>query len=70
MVMLRGKVFSKATAVLGILGNAIGLGLYLPAIGIFLALFSVVFLELWYILLGRRLLQLGRSIGDEATKQD
>jgi len=61
VVMLRGTIFGKATAVLGILANAIGLGLYLPAIGIFLALFSVVFLELWYILLGRRLLQLGQG---------
>jgi hypothetical protein len=59
-IMLRGKLFSKTVAVLGILANAIGLGLYLPVIGIFLALFSVVFLEIWYILLGRRLLQLGR----------
>jgi hypothetical protein len=61
VVMLRGTTFGKATAVLGILANAIGLGLYLPAIGLFLALFSVVFLELWYILLGRRLLQLGQG---------
>jgi len=61
VVMLRGTIFGKATAVLGILANAIGLGLYLPAIGLFLALFSVVFLEVWYILLGRRLLQLGQG---------
>jgi hypothetical protein len=67
-VMLRGAIFSKATAVLGILANIIGLGLYLSTIGIFLALFSVVFLELWYILLGRRLLQLGQGAVKEATK--
>jgi hypothetical protein len=67
VVMLRGAIFSKAIAYLGILANAIGLGLYLPAIGIFLALFSVVFLELWYILLGHRLLQLGQGAGTEAT---
>jgi hypothetical protein len=60
-IMLRGKLFSKTIAILGILANAIGLGLYLPVIGIFLALFSVVFLEIWYILLGRRLLQLGQG---------
>jgi len=67
VVMLRGTIFGKATAVLGILANAIGLGLYLPAIGLFLALFSVVFLEVWYILLGRRLLQLGRSTAKAVT---
>jgi hypothetical protein len=68
VVMLRSPIFGKATAYLGILANAIGLGLYLPVIGIFLALFSVVFLELWYILLGRRLLQLGQGAATEATK--
>jgi hypothetical protein len=68
-VMLRGTIFSKPIAVLGILANAIGLGLYLPSIGIFLALFSVLFLELWYILLGRRLLQLGQGASNEAMNQ-
>jgi hypothetical protein len=58
-VMFRSMIFSKAIAYLGILANAIGLGLYLPVIGLFLALFSVVFLEFWYILLARRLFQLG-----------
>jgi hypothetical protein len=68
-VMLQGTIFGKPIAVLGILANAIGLGLYLPSIGIFLALFSVVFLELWYILLGHRLLQLGQAAPNEAINQ-
>lgn len=32
-VMLRSNIFSKMTAYMGILGNAIGLGLYVPTIG-------------------------------------
>jgi hypothetical protein len=66
-VMLRSAIFGKAIAYLGILANAIGLGLYVPGIGIFLALGSVVFLEAWYILLARRLFQLGAGIANEAA---
>jgi hypothetical protein len=69
-VMLRSTIFSRATAVLGILANAVGLGLYLPTIGIFLALGSVVFLELWYILLARRLFQMGQAVSLEAASRD
>ncbi len=64
-VMLRSAIFSKTTAYLGILANAIGLGLYLPAIGVFLAVFSVVFLEIWYIVIARRLFQLGQGASKE-----
>ena len=65
LAMLRSTVFSKATAYLGFLANAIGLGLYLPSIGLFLALGSVAFLELWYILLARRFFQLGQAGSQE-----
>ena len=57
LVMLRGTMFGRAIAYLGIAANAIALGLYVPVIGVFLSVFSVLFLEAWYILLGRRLLQ-------------
>jgi hypothetical protein len=57
MVMLRGTMFGRAIAYLGIAANAIALGLYVPVVGLYLAVFSVLFLEVWYILLGRRLLQ-------------
>ena len=59
-VMLRSKIFSKKTAYLGILGNVIGFGLYMPPIGVYIAIFSVLFLEIWYILVARRLFQLAR----------
>jgi hypothetical protein len=36
------------------------LGLYVPASGVYIAILSVLFLEIWYGLVGLRLLQLGR----------
>lgn len=60
LVMLQSSIFSRATAYMGILGNVIALGLYVPAIGVYISVFSVVFLEVWYILIARRLFQLGR----------
>lgn len=56
-VMLRGSTFSRLTAYMGILGNAVGLGIYVPVVGLYISLFSVLFLELWYVLVGVRLLQ-------------
>jgi hypothetical protein len=61
-VMLRCKIFSKATAYLGILANVIALGLYVPKIGVYISVFSVVFLWVWYILIARRLFQLGQTV--------
>ena len=58
VVMLRSNVFSKVTAYAGILANVLVFGLYEPTIGIPLSIISVVFLEIWYILIARRLFQL------------
>ena len=60
VVMLRGGVFSKATAYLGILANTLALGLYLPAIGIYVSIFSVLFLAVWEVLIGLRFFQLAQ----------
>jgi len=61
VVMLRSGVFSAATAWLAILANTVGLGLYVPVVGVYIAVFSVLFLEAWYLLVARRLYQLGRG---------
>ena len=61
VVMLRSNIFNKVTAYAGILANAIGLGLFVPTIGVFIAVFSVVFLWIWYILVARRLFKLGQT---------
>jgi hypothetical protein len=56
--MLRSNVFGKVTAYAGIVGNVIGLGLFVPTIGLFLSVISVPVLWIWYILLARALFQL------------
>jgi hypothetical protein len=63
VVMLRSAAFGKPIAYLGILGNAVGLGLYLPAVGVYVSVFSVVFLEAWYVLMANAMLRLERGIG-------
>ena len=68
IVMLQGIIFSKATAYMGILANVLALGFYVPKIGIYILLFSVVFLWIWYILITRRLFQLGQSVSKEEVR--
>jgi hypothetical protein len=58
-MMIRSTVFSSAAGWMAVLGNALGLGLYVPTVGVYISVFSVLFLEVWYILIGRRFLQLG-----------
>jgi hypothetical protein len=69
--MLSGRVFSKATAYTGILANAFGLGyplgvalapktVGLPLVALSLSV-SACFLVIWYLLIARRLWQLGRG---------
>jgi hypothetical protein len=57
-VMLRSRAFPPVVAVMGVLAYGLGFGLYLPGIGLAIALFSVLFLWLYYLLAGLRLLKL------------
>jgi hypothetical protein len=65
-VMLRGKTFSKATAYAGILGNALLMAveiLFVPVstgVGMVVAACAGISIMTWYLLTGRRLLQLAR----------
>ena len=69
-VMLRGKTFSKATAYAGILGNALlmvfeiilALAPRLLNVGLAIAGGGGLAITVWYLLVGRRLLQLGREL--------
>ena len=61
MLQDRSHVFGKRTAYLGILANVIALGLYVPKIGVYISIFSVVFLWVWYILIARSLFQLEQT---------
>jgi len=59
-VMLRsGNIFSKVTAYVGILASVLGLGLFVPTIGLLLSLISLIPTVMWYILIARSLFRLG-----------
>ncbi|MDL1945090.1 DUF4386 family protein [Chloroflexi bacterium CFX2] len=61
LVMLKTDVFSKATAYLRIASSVFDFGLYIPVVGMYISIFSVLFLLVWDILIARRLFQLGRG---------
>ena len=58
-LMLRSATFSKATAFVGIATNIIVFGFYVPEIGVWISMLSVVGYLVWYILIARRLIRLG-----------
>ena len=59
-VMLRSEnIFGNVTAYVGILASALGLGLFVPTIGLLLSLISLIPTVIWYILIARRLFRLG-----------
>lgn len=60
-VMLRSAAFGKATAYTGILAGIVGLGFYLPTIGLFISILSVLFIATWNVLVARDLFQLARG---------
>jgi hypothetical protein len=66
-LMLRSEIFGKGTAYVGVVTNIVVLGLYVPVIGVYLSLLSVVGYLIWYILIARRLLQLSRNDGRQSA---
>jgi hypothetical protein len=61
-LMLRSDTFSKATAYVGIMTNIVVFGLYVPEVGVYISLLSVGGYVIWYILIVRRLIQLGWGV--------
>jgi hypothetical protein len=59
-ILLRSKHFSKATAYVRIASSVLDFGILVPTIGIFISVFSVVFLMIWNLLIARRLFQLSK----------
>jgi hypothetical protein len=59
ILMLRSATFSRATAYVGIVTNIVVFGLYVPEVGVWISMLSVAGYLLWYILIARRLFQLG-----------
>ena len=65
IIMLRGDIFSKATAVTGIFANCFGLGYFIvlifaPAISWLPPTLSAPLRLIWYILIARKFFQLGK----------
>jgi len=65
LLMLRSGIFGRRTAYVGIVTNIVVFGLYVPGIGVYLSLLSVVGYFVWYILLARRFFQLGWGVSQE-----
>jgi len=61
VVMLRSRHFRKATAYLGILANVVALGIYIPTVGIYISIFSVVILWAWYLFAALDLIRLAKA---------
>ncbi len=59
-VMLKTNIFSKTTAYMRIASSVCDFGLYIPTVGIYISILSVLFLFIWNILVARRLFQLGK----------
>lgn len=60
--MLRSVTFSKTAAYLGIVVGVVGLGFYLPVVGLLFSVISVVLIAVWHVLIGWRLIELGNSL--------
>ncbi len=69
LLMLRSKIFSKATAYLGIVNSIAGLGILIPvfAIGAVLGLIGTFGGVTWYILLARTFFRLGWGQSNEVA---
>jgi hypothetical protein len=64
-LMLRSSIFGRGTAYVGIVTNLVVFGLYVPIIGVYLSLLSVVGYLIWNILLAWRFIQLGWGVSQE-----
>lgn len=65
LVMLKTDVFSKTIAYVRIASSVCDLGLYIPGIGLYISIFSVLFLFIHNILIARRLFQLAKDLSIE-----
>jgi hypothetical protein len=60
VLMLHGKVYSKATAIVGIITNAMVCGFFIPCLGTILLFLSLPGYMIWYFLLAKKFFQLGK----------
>ncbi|MGB7848673.1 MAG: DUF4386 family protein [Candidatus Acidiferrum sp.] len=57
-VMLHSEIFSKATGYVGIVSGLVGFGMYVPRVGIFISILSVVGMQIWYVMIALALFRL------------
>ena len=57
-VMLRSPIFSKPTAYVGMVASVVGFGVYVPKVGVFISILSVVGMQVWYVMIALTLLRL------------
>ncbi|MFB3888482.1 MAG: hypothetical protein ACE14S_03260 [Candidatus Bathyarchaeia archaeon] len=60
VVMLRSNIFSKATAYTGIVAGTTGLAFFVPTAGIAFLFVSAFALQVWFVLIARKLYHLGK----------
>jgi hypothetical protein len=58
-LMLRSQTYSRATAYVGLVSNVVVFGFYVPEVGVYISVLSVVGYLVWYIMIARKLFQLG-----------
>ena len=67
-VMLRSQIFSKAAGYVGMVAGVVGLGMYVPKVGVFISIVSVVGMQVWYVMIAGTLLRLSRSATPQAIR--
>ncbi len=67
MAMLRSAAFPAIAGWVAIVANLLGLALFVPGIGVWLSIGSVLLLIVWYAVVGWRLLRLPATSGEEAS---
>ena len=60
-VMLKSLIFSRATAYVRIASSVFDFGLFIPVVGTFVSILSVLLLLIWDIMIARRLFQLAHA---------
>ncbi|WP_458744782.1 hypothetical protein [Candidatus Nitrosocosmicus sp. T] len=70
ILMLKDKVFGKVAGTFGILVAVIGLGLYIPQIGFFLSIVSLIPGTAWYLLVSRSLFRISKQAESLDSAQD
>ena len=62
-VMLGSKIFGKTAGWVGILAGIVSFGFYVPKVGVFISLASVVGMQVWYVMIAWTLFRLSGEHG-------